>query len=511
MKEDSFPLIIVLASVGYLFLNGEHRKVGRTTSTQENNLTSLQLAHIPTIGSPYPILSLIGTFRFIFNARGMLQKGYDQHKPIFKVPRLNHWVVVLADQKMIDEFRRAPDDAPYYNVLSFQDAVNELLQIDHTLGPRIYTNPYHVNIIRSRMAGNVNTLMGGLHEEVMSAFQAGIPTHSRDWVKLRVGELVTSIVCRASNRIFVGFPLCQDPGYVDLNTKFTLEVAWTGILLNLTPKYCSREAATRLVRHVPRSIARATRYLAPTIDARREELRVHGKSYPGKPNDFLSWLIDEANEEESSHTNLALRILTVNFAAIHTTSLTLTQVLYDLATRPKYMEPLRKEIDEVVAHSGWSKDSLDKMHLVDSFIRETLRLNGLGCFAMVRRTRKDFTFSNGIVIPAGTQITADAYSLQRDSANYADPDDFDGFRFAKLADGKKHNIVSTESTFLAFGHGKHACPGRFFAAVELKMMLAYLVMNYDVKTEAGWRPRNIWIAEMCTPDPAGELMFRKRT
>ncbi|KAF8887392.1 cytochrome P450 [Infundibulicybe gibba] len=462
------------------------------------------LAHIPTIGSPYPILSLIGALKFIFNAQGMIQKGYDQYKPIFKVPGLNYWVVVLTDQKMIDELRRAPDDA-----LSFQDAVNESLQIDHTLGPRIHTNPYHTKIIRSRMAGNMNPLIGSLHREIASAFQAGIPIHAHDWVKLRVSELVTPIVCRTSNRIFVGLPLCQDPGYIELNTKFTLEVVQTGILLNLTPKVLF-PVVTRFVRHVPRSIARATRYLTPIIDDRREQLRAHGKLYPGKPNDFLSWLIDEASEEESSHKNLALRILTVNFAAIHTTSLTFTQVLYDLATRPEYMEPLRQEVDEIVAHSGWSKDSLDEMHLVDSFIRESQRLNGLGLFSMQRKARKDFTFSNGIVIPAGTQIATAAYPLQRDAVNYPNPDDFDGFRFTKLADGKKHAIVSTEGTFLAFGHGKHACPGRFFAAVELKMMLAYLVMNYDVKTEAGLRPRNIWIAETCTPDPVGELMFRQR-
>ncbi|KAF8887390.1 cytochrome P450 [Infundibulicybe gibba] len=334
-----------------------------------------------------------------------------------------------------------------------------------------------------------------------------------DWVKLRVSELGTPIVCRTSNCIFVGLPLCQDPGYIELNRKSTLEVVQTGILLNLTPKVLFPVVA-RFVRHVPRSIARAMHCLVPIIDAQREEMGLHGKSSHYNQNDFLNWLTDEANEEESSHRNLALQILTVNFAAITQPQAdipqTFTQVLYDLTTRPECMEPLRKEVDEIVAHSEWSKDSLDQMHLIGSFIRESQRLNGLGLFSMLRRARRDFTFSNGIIIPVGTQVTTASYSLQRDSANYADPNDFDGFRFTKLAGGKRHAIVPTKGTFLAFRHGKHAYPHRFFAAVEMKIMLAYLVMNYDVKIEAGFRPRNIWIAETCAPDPAGELTFRKR-
>ncbi|KAJ7660426.1 hypothetical protein B0H17DRAFT_832480, partial [Mycena rosella] len=53
----------------------------------------------------------------------------------------------------------------------------------------------------------------------------------------------------------------------------------------------------------------------------------------------------------------------------------------------------------------------------------------------------------------------------------------------------KRHMVSTGTDHLPFGTGKHACPGRFFAATELKAMLAHLVLNYDVKAEVeGVRP-----------------------
>lgn len=54
-------------------------------------------------------------------------------------------------------------------------------------------------------------------------------------------------------------------------------------------------------------------------------------------------------------------------------------------------------------------------------------------------------------------------------------------------------------------------PGRFFAANELKAMMAYLIMNYDVKLEdEGMRPENVFTTLSIAPNPAARVMFRKR-
>jgi len=36
---------------------------------------------------------------------------------------------------------------------------------------------------------------------------------------------------------------------------------------------------------------------------------------------MLSWLVDEAKDDETSARNLAIRILTINFASIHTSTM----------------------------------------------------------------------------------------------------------------------------------------------------------------------------------------------
>ena len=97
---------------------------------------------------------------------------------------------------------------------------------------------------------------------------------------------------------------------------------------------------------------------------------------------------------------------------------------------------------------------------------------------------------------------------------YEDPETFDPFRFVKMRErntSKKFDMVSTSCDSLAFGHGIHACPGRYFAASELKLMLAHLVVNYDVRLEnEGVRPADMWVATSCVPNPTAEVLFRKR-
>ena len=54
-------------------------------------------------------------------------------------------------------------------------------------------------------------------------------------------------------------------------------------------------------------------------------------------------------------------------------------------------------------------------------------------------------------------------------------------------------------------------PGRFFAAVELKIALAYMVLNYDMKMEKeGQVPPVRWFGTRLFVSRKAEVMFRER-
>jgi hypothetical protein len=52
-------------------------------------------------------------------------------------------------------------------------------------------------------------------------------------------------------------------------------------------------------------------------------------------------------------------------------------VLYRLLDNPEYVEPLRQEVEAVIAEEGWTKAGMDKMHKIDSFVRESQRVDVL--------------------------------------------------------------------------------------------------------------------------------------
>lgn len=62
-----------------------------------------------------------------------------------------------------------------------------------------------------------------------------------------------------------------------------------------------------------------------------------------------------------------------------------------------------------------------------------------------------------------------------------------------------------------FGHGRYACPGRFFASNIMKIILTELLMRYEFKfVEGQTRPENLNADEFLYAHPDSKLLVRKR-
>jgi len=97
---------------------------------------------------------------------------------------------------------------------------------------------------------------------------------------------------------------------------------------------------------------------------------------------------------------------------------------------------------------------------------------------------------------------------------HENPDQWDGYRFYKMREtpGKQNlaQLVSTSPDHLAFGHGQHACPGRFFAANEVKIALIHMLLKYDWKLPKGAVPKARRFGFSMTADPALKVEVRRR-
>lgn len=193
----------------------------------------------------------------------------------------------------------------------------------------------------------------------------------------------------------------------------------------------------------------------------------------------------------------------------------------------------------------WSKKSLTRMHYLDSALRESSRrasIIGVGINHKVVAPG-GITTPEGIYLPEGSMVAVHSWGLHNDEKVYSRAGTYRPFRFVEMKeeigrrraqegnrksgggvssvtglkggnrDGKEEKedgtdgvqeednrdghiekaderahldkahlqFVATSPTYLGFGHGRHACPGRFFAANELKLLIAYLLTRYDIQ------------------------------
>lgn len=108
-----------------------------------------------------------------------------------------------------------------------------------------------------------------------------------------------------------------------------------------------------------------------------------------------------------------------------------------------------------------------------------------------------------------------AGSVASDEKLWSNPSQFDGLRFEKLRQQagaeNKFQLVTTGKDSLAWGHGSHACPGRFFASNEIKTIFIEFLRNYDIKLEDGKeRPENVKSDMSLVVNPGAEVMIRER-
>ncbi|KAI0673798.1 cytochrome P450 [Trametes maxima] len=470
------------------------------------------LRSIPTVGGvDLPVLSYLSAFVFMARCKEIVEQGYRRYYgSTFKVPLLDNWMVVVSGPKLVDELRRRSDDE-----LSFIEAIADIIQTKYTLGPEPEQDPYHVDIIREKLTRSLPLLLPEVIDELTLAVPEHIPAKENEWLSVDVMKTTQKIIARASSRVFVGAPACRNKEYLDLAIAFTIEVIKDKTIINFFPQVL-KPLVGLLINNVSSAIQQTVKYLRPIVDERRVKMQEYGEDWVDKPHDMLQWVMEFAQSRDNSYEAIAQRIMLVNFAAIHTSSNSITHVLYHLAEHPEFLAPLREEIEEVIKDEGWTKLGMGKMWKLDSFFRESQRFNGINLMSVTRKAIKDVTLHDGTIIPRGALVVAAAYPTHHDPAVYAEPEVFDPFRFARLreedGEGMRHQFVNTSVEYIPFGHGKHACPGRFFAANELKAMLAYIVLHYDLKLPDHTQPpTNIYWATNVIPALNGKVLFKKRT
>ncbi|KAK2627084.1 hypothetical protein QTJ16_003050 [Diplocarpon rosae] len=330
-----------------------------------------------------------------------------------------------------------------------------------------------------------------------------------DWTPLEPSPPLVQIVASLTARVFVGPTLCRSPLWLSTTISYARDVFLAAAILKQFPPML-RSTCKFLIPQIW-SIRRHNRVAAKIV----EEVLSYGAAEDGDATRGIWELLPEDLRSDFDFQGRGQ--LGLAAAGIHTTARLLTNAVYNLATYPECIFALREELERVRGETGdsWTVEKLGKLWKMDSFLRETLRVHAGGVTAFRRKVLRPLTLSTGLHIPAGSYLSAPSSSISLDPRFFACASTFQPWRASDLrssspaASSKQMSSIDTSS--LHFGLGKHACPGRFFAAVEAKLVLATLLERYDFGLqEGGERPMDRVVSGLQFPKAGVVILLKSR-
>ncbi|KAM7216748.1 Cytochrome P450 monooxygenase sdnQ [Rhypophila decipiens] len=452
---------------------------------------------------------------YLTNARGLVTGWFAQNPGTPARLHTQIGTVVVLPSSMADEISH---DERFHLRQQTAKTFNA-----HLPGFEVFRDDYNNELMKNVVAKYLNKQLvkvTGLLSEEMDRALGELFTSpfecqkekGEDWFEIPLHRTALQIVARLSGRVFLGEQLGRDPEWLRITAGYAGVVTMAFADLSRWPAWF-RSTANRFLPRCKASRAYmddVRRKLRPVIAERRQKAHNAGVGLQ-EYNDAIEWF---ELESQGKPYDPEIVQLSLSLAAVHTAGDLLAQTLTEIATHGEIIEPLREEVQIMLDKGGWQKSSLDRMALLDSVIKESQRRKPLATLSMGRIAVTDARVSDGTVIPKGSTISVDA-GLMWDQSIYTRPDEWDPYRFVKMrrespTQQRLAELTTTAPEHLAFGHGMYACPGRFFAANEVKIALIKILLKYDIKFAEGVKPKVMMHGITMDPDRGVKLSVRRR-
>ncbi|KAL5355556.1 cytochrome P450 [Aspergillus floccosus] len=455
--------------------------------------------------------------RYRLNSRSLLYKGYEKYSRHGIPFQMRNPIGELGPQlvlpmKYLDEVKYAST-----SLFSFPLFSEKAFLLSYSDAPRQTDAAAHV--VRVDLTRNLGALANDMYREAIVGIEEYLSA-SKDCSSVPAYDFLSNITARVTALGLVGPELCRNEEWIQISLQTTFAIFNTAfsIRADYTPRWRWlarwRSDAPKQMRAMR---ARAVELLKPFYQDRAAAL--NQSSAASAFNDCIYWLLKNKNGSGGMSLNcIANEQLFLTVASMHTTSSTLVALLYDLLTHPTYLDEIIDEIERTRAEcqDNWTLQEVSKMRRLDSFMKESQRVHPIGFITAQRVAVKAHTFKDGFHLPAGVIFQFPADAVHHDPEIYPNPDEFDGYRFLRLretVDSNRFHFASVSDTMLGFGAGTHACPGRFFTALAVKLIVAVLLTRYEVTlTEnPGVRPANGYNDFNMGPSREAKITLRRRS
>ncbi|KAL4862481.1 cytochrome P450 [Aspergillus spectabilis] len=195
------------------------------------------------------------------------------------------------------------------------------------------------------------------------------------------------------------------------------------------------------------------------------------------------------------------------FASVHQTVINTVWTLYELGSRPESQKLVRDEWESIISMAEREpKNSPTETYkllwkktvYLDSFIREVLRMKG-EVLGSMRLTAKETQLGRYRISKGQYVLPIVSLSNRSERFHISPANKFNGARWV----GKK-SAATIDSGYLAFGMGRWACPGRFLAIAEIKLLVLSLLSVAEIEVPPGTEIKFDKMDVAMTP-PVGQL------
>ncbi|KAK8133606.1 hypothetical protein PG984_005618 [Apiospora sp. TS-2023a] len=385
-------------------------------------------------------------------------------------------------------------EAAPQSVLSLLGAAKDLLQPKHTMGDFDWMEDKQgteastmIKTLRNDLTGRLPELLPEIRYSMAALFDSMLesPPLSSGVRVSPILPIVSRAIAQSNAFVFFGRELSQNNEFITAGIAMIEHTLIISDIIRLLPQILSDPIGKLLAGRLNSSDI-VYNALEPLV-ARRFEDRDRARMGYKIPEhqDCVQWIMENAPKTKPwTVKRVVHELVALWYGSVHITYVTACFALLDLCNHEEYVAPLRQEIE----NTGWeafAKAGGRAFPLMDSFMKESSRLNPVECMSTRRKALKPFHFKDGTQVKKGEWVCSPLAGLNLDPRNHACPDEFHGFRFVEP------HILNTYSTEFSTNHThipdlgcwEVAMWGRFYASSVIKTMLGLFLTKWDLKLE----------------------------
>ncbi|KAH7311256.1 cytochrome P450 [Stachybotrys elegans] len=450
--------------------------------------------------------------------------------------------VHLSSPDHIRELVDAPEE-----LLSLHALSKDMFKPEYTMNGLVVQDDMqqngnlHTRVFRVLLRSHLPALTDPLYRLLSAALEdrfneaaslSASTSNMNGWSTLSTFEMSKKVVVVANARAFFGPRLASSTKFLEAALSYPEHLLTTAEVLRFIPRSLQSFVAPILMRNQWASKIMVS-HITAEIERRRQQTSSNSNQAQNDV-DCIQFFMDSTRTNTRkngwSTEKIVQVLLGIWFAAVHQPAIALVYALEDLCAHPQFADGIHEEAS---ALSTPSYEAIDSLPLLEAFIRESCRLHPSDSISIRRKVvsseggsddkgedvGRGYIFQDGTRLLQGDVVCVPSQAIMLDPHIYGkDSAEFNPGRFLRPAETVasthvRNKFTELDPSYPIWGLGRHACPGRYYASLVLKIALLHVLEKYDIKLGSSGPSelRKFQFRSSIVPKASAQIMFRRRT